>query len=608
MKLTNILKITSFKALLLAAPLLLTGCNDFLDQDPDERSTLDTEDKIRQLVAGSYPSANYGWICELSSDNVMDNNVNHLPISSTAEQIMARYNLSSYNRCDDEIFRFDPGVSATGQDTPLYIWEVFYGSIFSCNYALEAIDELAAENLKNGTGDAEGMTTTMKALQAEALMLRAYDHFVLVNTFSQAYKGDAASRNDLGVPYITETSTDFQLHNLRGNVSECYEKIIADIEKALPNVSDQHLAIAPKYHFNANAAHALAARVYLHHHDWAKAEEQADLVLGDDYNIIATRLIDFTGMDECTYMSDYGVIYQSPESANNLFLLNTGSWINRHSLGYRYAQNSTCVREIYYHQTPYTGLYAYPFIYVGGWTFWTGRDYGYTSAKIAEEFEYSDKLAGIGYGHIIRREFTNNMLLLERAEARIMQGNYADAFTDMQTWLHSYQTFSEANMRTFRDSYGMRDITVDDINSYFTPKITADGDTTLNYNCFANWNNTPGKINAAGMGLSIPDAAVPYMNCLNEFRRIESCWDGWRFWDLKRWGIEWSHSYWDNELSGTDKTVTTHMAWDDVRRALEIPQSSIEAGLEPSRPIMGAPSDQSSIQTAPMDSTLLKNN
>ena len=115
--------------------LILFSCSDsFLDQEPDERSVIDTSEKIRQLLIGSYPSANYGWLCEISSDNIMDNNAPHYPISASAEQISTRYNLSSYDRCDDELFRFEQGVSATGQDTPKYIWEDFYASIFSCNW------------------------------------------------------------------------------------------------------------------------------------------------------------------------------------------------------------------------------------------------------------------------------------------------------------------------------------------------------------------------------------------------------------------------------------------------------------------------------------------
>jgi len=592
------MKNRSYRVVVLAFSLFaMFSCSDsFLDKEPNERSVLnsgsieDSEEKIRQLLISAYPSANYGWICEISSDNMMDNNADHFPISGTAEQIKARFNLSSFDRCDDELFRFDQGVSSTGQDTPSYVWNDFYNAIFSCNSALETIDEVVA-------GNDGKMTATLKALQAEALLIRAYSHFVLLNIFSQAYKGEEASKNDIGIPFISNSKTDFTANYSRGTVTDCYAKIIEDLEKALPNVSDAHLKKAAKYHFNVNAAHAFAARVYLYHHDWEKAETEATKVLGEDNNLLAAKLIDFTGMDECTSANDYGIIYQDPESQNNLMLLNTGSWMSRHALGYRYAQNSLCCREIYYHETPFTGLYCYPFIYVGGWTFWTGKDYGYYAAKIAEEFEYSDKLAGIGYGHIIRREFTNNMLLLERAEARIMRGNYTGAFDDMAAWLKSYQTFSEANMKTFRDGHGMRDITVADINSYFTPKKDSRMRTVLNYNCFENWNLTDGVINANAMGYNIPSAAVPYMNCLNEFRRIETCWDGWRFWDLKRWGIEWSHTYWDLMQR---QEITTHMAWDDPRRALELPESAIQAGLEPSRPVAKKTSTES-YTTAPME-------
>ena len=36
----------------------LTSCNDFLDQLPDERTQIDNEEKVRQLLVTSYPTAN----------------------------------------------------------------------------------------------------------------------------------------------------------------------------------------------------------------------------------------------------------------------------------------------------------------------------------------------------------------------------------------------------------------------------------------------------------------------------------------------------------------------------------------------------------------------
>ena len=538
-----------------AAALMLTSCNDFLDQEPDERTHIDTEVKVEQLLIASYPTANYGWIGEISSDNFMDNNAPHLPISSTAEQIPTRYNLGSYGRQDDELFRFEHCVSSDQQDTPSYLWQSFYSSIFSTNEALEAIDAIAAKS---------GMTERLRRCRGEALLLCAYCHFILVNVFSQAYKDPEASKADVGVPYVDKSSTDFTKKYDRENVAVTYQKIEADLEEGLKYVSDAGYD-APKYHFNVNAAHAFAARFYLFCRKYDKVIEHANFVLDTNRSLLPQKLIDFSGMDNCTYMSDYVQIYESPDSPNNLFLLNTMSLMARHGLGYRYAHNSLCVREVYYHQTPFNGLYAYPFIYVGGWTFWTGNDYGYFSAKAGEEFEYTDKLAGIGFPHTVRREFTNNMLLLERAEAEIMTGKYEDATLDLIAYNHSLQSFSEANMQTFAGGYGMRDLRQSDIDGYFSNPD--------NYNCFADWDFTQ----RMSSSFIVPKEAVKYMNCLNEFRRIETCWDGTRFFDLKRFGIEYSHIY-------GPESEEIKLTWDDPRRAIEVPDDAIMAGLEPSRP------------------------
>ena len=343
-----------------------------------------------------------------------------------------------------------------------------------------------------------------------------------------------------------------------------YQKIEADLEEGLKYVSDAGYD-APKYHFNVNAAHAFAARFYLFCRKYDKVIEHANFVLDTNRSLLPQKLIDFSGMDNCTYMSDYVQIYESPDSPNNLFLLNTMSLMARHGLGYRYAHNSLCVREVYYHQTPFNGLYAYPFIYVGGWTFWTGNDYGYFAAKAGEEFEYTDKLAGIGFPHTVRREFTNNMLLLERAEAEIMTGKYEEATLDLIAYNHSLQSFSEANMQTFAGGWGMRDMRQSDIDGYFSNPD--------NYNCFADWDFTQ----RMSSSFIVPKEAVKYMNCLNEFRRIETCWDGTRFFDLKRFGIEYSHIY-------GPESEEIKLTWDDPRRAIEVPDDAIMAGLEPSRP------------------------
>lgn len=65
------------------AMFALTACSDFLDQPADERTEIKItseadEDKVVMLLNTAYPTANYAWVAELSSDNLTDNQCPHL--------------------------------------------------------------------------------------------------------------------------------------------------------------------------------------------------------------------------------------------------------------------------------------------------------------------------------------------------------------------------------------------------------------------------------------------------------------------------------------------------------------------------------------------------
>ena len=136
-----------------------------------------------------------------------------------------------------------PATTYSDYDQPGQIWDGYYASIASVNAALQAIDEVAA---KNG-----GMTATLKAARAEALLIRAYSHFCLVNVFCQPYKDDEASKRDIGIPYVTEVEDVVQKNYDRGNVADVYAKIQADLEEGIANLNEQ-IYQKPKWHFNNN--------------------------------------------------------------------------------------------------------------------------------------------------------------------------------------------------------------------------------------------------------------------------------------------------------------------------------------------------------------------
>ena len=62
-------------------------------------------------------------------------------------------------------------------------------------------------------------------------------------------------------------------------------------------------------------------------------------------------------------------------------------------------------------------------------------EYGsYFAGNISEQFEYTDKVAGIGYTHVTRSEFTGEEILFTRAEAKLFLGDIQGAVNDISIW------------------------------------------------------------------------------------------------------------------------------------------------------------------------------
>lgn len=63
-----------------------------------------------------------------------------------------------------------------------------------------------------------------------------------------------------------------------------------------------------------------------------------------------------------------------------------------------------------------------------------------------------------------------------------------------------------------------------------------------------------------------------FIHCILHLRRVETIHEGLRWFDIKRYGIEISHN-----RDGLTPDVLTK---DDPRRAFQLPQDVIDAGLE----------------------------
>lgn len=135
-------------------------------------------------------------------------------------------------------------------------------------YAIGNANQAIADLSKVKDGDVE-------AVKAEALLCRAWSMFRLATAFCMAYDDSKADKY-LGLPYPKEPNRSI---DTRGTLRELYENINADIEAALPHVSESYMTV-PKYHFNLKAAYAFAARFNLYYQKWDKAAEYASKALG----------------------------------------------------------------------------------------------------------------------------------------------------------------------------------------------------------------------------------------------------------------------------------------------------------------------------------------
>ena len=188
--------------------------------------------------------------------------------------------------------------------------------------------------------------------------------------FCQVYKDSTASKEDIGIPYSTKPETTVDPKYDRGTVAGVYDKIQADLEEGLKDISDVNMGSAPKWRFNVNAAHAFAARFYLFKRDYDKVIEHADAVLGVGTANLPSMLMNIAKFDGCTYVTDFANVWQSPDDPNNLMLIATNSLAFRHFAGYRYTLNSLALRNTIGNSGPNASIYPRYFAMTTGGAFY----------------------------------------------------------------------------------------------------------------------------------------------------------------------------------------------------------------------------------------------
>ena len=143
----------------------------------------------------------------------------------------------------------------------------------------------------------------------------------------------------------------------------------------------------------------------------------------------------------------------------------------------------------------------------------------------------------------------------------------------MAWWNNRIDSFNEEQTKSYVETNRIRRLTPELIQSIYGRASSA------NENIIMDWSFTQ----VISPDFVVSAEAIPYMNCINDFRRYETALQGMRFFDLKRWGLPYSHTYIQD---GVVSTIT--LEGDDPRRAIEIPWETMSAGMESSRPTESA--------------------
>ena len=530
MKIKNIIYKGS---LMLASVAILASCSDQLDTLPDNRTTLDTPKKIAGLLVTAYPDRTPTLFNEWMSDNT---------------DYMGAQN-SQGNRGGDQYFFWQEQTEG-GNDSPEMVWMLYYEGVYKANEALAAIEDQGGPKndiLRNSKG--------------EALLIRAYDHFILANEFCRPYNGKTSTK-DAGLYYATGIA-DFSAaaeQSNRGTVADVYAKIAADIEAGIPLLNDTYEV--PKYHFNKQAAYAFATRFYLYYEKWEKAKEYADKLLGSnpaaslrDYR--ALQAMPLSKSDQavkiaeayCSASADCNLLVQTSVSNAGMAL---APWL----ISKRYTlTNYLAETELFQSNNIWgtsSNLIWKPF------TVNSGESNFALLMKLPREFEIRNTTTGSGYLRTLNVDFTMDEALLNRAEAEIMLGQNDAACADMTIWM---KNFFNTNVT----------LTPTSVQTYFKTVPYAYADAAKMVPSFKKHISPRFTIDAEG---SVQESLL---QCLLNFRRIETVHQGMRWMDIRRYNIEIPR-----RLIGANGRPSKNLDWlekDDPRQVVQIPQSIREAGV-----------------------------
>ena len=233
--------------LLILLTSLLMGCEDFIETgQPDSQLTGETVFNNVETAEAALTKI----YSKLSNDVLVCGNSKGISI------LLGSYSdeLQTYNTGLTEHQFFLNNIIPANTDIAA-LWNGSYNLIYAANAVKEGVE--------NSTGIQQD---DKNRLIGEALFLRAYIHFHLVNLFGE-------------IPYVTTTDYVINKKIEKLTSSELYTVLVDDLEHAktlMPAINQSMLRVRP----SVDAVKALLARIYLYNNNWEAAQSEANALIG----------------------------------------------------------------------------------------------------------------------------------------------------------------------------------------------------------------------------------------------------------------------------------------------------------------------------------------
>ena len=234
--------------------MIAASCSDFLEESSQDEIRPSTVDDLMQVMVGeAFPMdfLMYAYDDFFTDDVECFGSSGDETLESSIEDkyTLFTWDDNMYEDCSGEVYN---------------TWQQCYNKIMGCNTVIDYMDRV--------TGDEK----TKNNMRRQALVLRAYYYFLLVNYYAWPYNyGDPAE--NLGVPLKLEMEVN-DGYMVRNTVAEVYDRIVTDLKEGIRLLEENKMDMS-LYKINDLAGKAILSRVYLYMEDWDNVLAYTDMVL-----------------------------------------------------------------------------------------------------------------------------------------------------------------------------------------------------------------------------------------------------------------------------------------------------------------------------------------